>query len=164
MASPFYDEEFSCRKNSSGVYALKEGNGSGHVLLVRGNGVGLNLEDMAGGRVGPAHRSTVPVLILACIFSVAIMGLLAIGNFQEWLLAVLFLGMVQNVIVAKAPRSAAALGFNFEESRVIYQDKVEDALNEAEKEVDSAGLCKSLFFPGKESRDGHDKLMDEKWA
>ncbi|KAL8832632.1 MAG: hypothetical protein Q9191_000148 [Dirinaria sp. TL-2023a] len=50
-------EKFACRKASRKIIALTQGNGSRHVMIIKGNGVGLDLEDLAGGEGPRVSRS-----------------------------------------------------------------------------------------------------------
>lgn len=45
------EEKWCGRPNAKQNYYLLEGNGGPHVIVVFGNGVGLNFEDLAGSRM-----------------------------------------------------------------------------------------------------------------
>ena len=42
-------ERFACRRNSKNTCILTRGNGARYVLVIKGNGIGVNLEDLASG-------------------------------------------------------------------------------------------------------------------
>lgn len=119
-------EKWACRKESTKDVALTLGNGSKHVVIVRGQTPGLDLEDLSKAQVYPEkstekqHRvvrimksiraTRVLITILAVLWLVLLITSQAIQTHTWYLVAVGGLGMTQNLIVAGAPRLPAMLG------------------------------------------------------
>ena len=49
------EEKWACRRGAKKTVTVSEGNGSQHVLIIKGGGVGLDLEDLASG-LGQSYR------------------------------------------------------------------------------------------------------------
>lgn len=142
-------EKFNCRKDTHETYCLTSGNGSPHAIIVRGNGVGLNLEDLAAGRIPQADRRTYVTIIAACLMSILLMSFIALDGLSASMSAILLLGTFNNILRAGAPRSATAHGFLVKESKKIHNDKVIKALASVEEDVAGAGFALlPIFFPG----------------
>ncbi|KAL8782698.1 MAG: hypothetical protein Q9213_005177 [Squamulea squamosa] len=144
------EEKHFCRDKTDQNFCLLEGNGAAHVMVVCGNGVGLNLEDLAAARV-PKRKSIVPLTFVLTILSVTLLITIARKEGQTWFLMMIGgLGILQNIVVAGSPRPAGALGFYLRKRKLIYSAKVRDALCEAEKEVRGAGTAlRPILFSGK---------------
>ena len=127
------EEKWACRRLSDvhdastavrpKTVVLTRGNGHRHVIIiVDGQGTGLNLEDLAAGRV-TKQRSTLPIVLLLAVSWTFL--LLMVGNLSEnaWhLLAIGSLGMAQNLFTAGHHRDAGALGFHFDEPEYVLPD------------------------------------------
>ncbi|MCJ1233307.1 hypothetical protein MMC14_001262 [Varicellaria rhodocarpa] len=129
-------EKWSCRKldvdsTNTGVkkqkaIALTRGNGSKHVIIIYSDGVGLDLEDLAGGR-RIKNRSTLP-LTLALATSWIIV-LLMVSNLSEhawYLLAVGGVGMAQNLFASGYQRETSAFGIHLGRPDYVLPEKEEE--------------------------------------
>ncbi|KAL8775083.1 MAG: hypothetical protein Q9209_000562 [Squamulea sp. 1 TL-2023] len=143
------EEKHHCRTNTPHNFCLLEGNGAAHVMVVCGNGEGLNLEDLAGARV-PRRRYTAPLTVVLTLLSIGLLITIAREEVQTWFLMMIGgLGILQNIVVAGSPRPASALGFYLKKRRMICCKKVRNALVEADMEVPGAGSAlRPLLFPG----------------
>ncbi|OJJ43514.1 hypothetical protein ASPZODRAFT_161463 [Penicilliopsis zonata CBS 506.65] len=119
-------EKWACRKKCPNKdVALKLGNGSQHVVIIRRHPEGLDLEDLAGGQIrehqgGHSNRvmdllaSDRATQVLTCVFAVLWLLLLitstGITTHTWYLLAVGGLGTMHNLTVAGAPRHPHMLG------------------------------------------------------
>lgn len=143
-------EKFNCRNQTKQTYCVTSGNGSQHVLIVRGNGVGLNLEDLASNRAPKTERRTIITVLLCCLASFLTIYLIALQSLDSYMFVTLFLGSCQNILAAQAPQSAASLGFHVKEVKKIHDNNVIKALALAEEDVEGAGFTLlPVFFPGK---------------
>ena len=142
------EEKWTCRKKSEKIVAISEGNGSEHVLIIKGDKIGLDLEDLASG-TRPSLYST---RIWTCFLAVFWIGLLISSTgFEQhtwYLLAVGGLGMLQNIIVAGLPRNPGAFGLHLDFLHVFVETKVMYTLMDLEKEYEDFGSSLlSEFFP-----------------
>ena len=154
-------EKFSCRKGTHDAYCLTSGNGSAHAIIIRGNGVGSNLEDLAADRTPQTDRRTYVTIIMACLVSIMMVYFIALDGLGASMLAILFLGTINNILIAGAPRSAATHGFHVKESKKIHDDSVIKALVSAEEHVAGAGFAMlPIFFPGR-TRSKDVELLEE---
>lgn len=143
-------EKFAARRvNKREVICLTRGNGSNSVIIIVSDATGIRLEDLATARVERTHFTTVMTFILASLWIVHLLVVQALDTDAWFLFAIGGLGMIQNLIAAGAPRSAAALGFHLERLHEVHSDKVFNAL--ADAEALERGVALSLipvFFPG----------------
>ncbi|KAI5837085.1 hypothetical protein DFP73DRAFT_326391 [Morchella snyderi] len=142
-------EKWSCRKDSDKIVSLTAGNGTKHVFVVVGNGVGLDLEDLAGGMGTPRPETRPLTAALAALWVVLLIAVSGLKENPWFLLAVGVIGMVQNVVVCGAARKPAAFGVHLEYKGAIARCKVMKALQDLEDMYPHVG--KSLvdtFFPG----------------
>ncbi|PLB36805.1 uncharacterized protein BDW47DRAFT_132606 [Aspergillus candidus] len=110
-------EKWACRAGNSAKHvALTLGNGSQHVVVVLGHERGLDLEDLAGGQVrGRSARGTGLVMAaLAVLWFLLLVTSTGIETHTWYLLGVGALGLLQNLVVAGAPRAPAMLGVPIE--------------------------------------------------
>ncbi|KAG2151445.1 hypothetical protein DEU56DRAFT_552032 [Suillus clintonianus] len=131
------------------IICLTRGSHSNSVIVVVSEGTGIRLEDLAAARPERFHSTTVMTFFLAVLWTAHLLTVQTLINDAWYLLAIGGLGMIQNLIAAGAPRSAAALGFHLERLREVHHDKVFNAL--AEAEALERGVALSLipvFFPG----------------
>ncbi|KAJ5963874.1 uncharacterized protein N7479_003750 [Penicillium vulpinum] len=119
-------EKWACRKGYPKKHvALTMGNGTQHVVIIRGHSQGLDLEDLAGGQVRDAPdpglsrvtnllRSDRATQVLTFVFAILWLLLLITSTGIEthtwYLLAVGGMGTMHNLIVAGAPRRPDMLG------------------------------------------------------
>ena len=127
------NEKWACRMPSDAretsavarpkTIILTRGNGHRHVIIIiDSQGTGMNLEDLAGGRV-TKHPSTLPIVLILAVFWVFL--LLMVGNLSEnawYLLAIGSLGMAQNLFSAGHHRDAGALGIHLDEPDYVLPD------------------------------------------
>ena len=142
-------EKWCDRAKSSQDFCLLEGNGGQHVMVVRGNGVGRHFEDLAGGQVLKGTHTAACTLIFA-ISWIALLIVMAREEGQTWyLMIVMGLGILQNIIVAGAPRPPSAFRFYLKNRKTFHDDSVRNTLCQAEKEIENLGLSlRPIFFPG----------------
>lgn len=170
------EEKWSCRKLEDNTPVggspkqkttiLTQGNGYKHVMIIHSVGRGLDLEDLATGRL-KRHRSTLPCLLVLTIFWLTL--LLLVGGFSEntWcLVAVGTLGMAQNMFAAGHHRALSTTGIHLDKPNIVLPDrphkfqgkevsnKVFQVLKKTEVEmsekygVDRAGIALlPVFFP-----------------
>ncbi|KAJ8592775.1 hypothetical protein M405DRAFT_887689 [Rhizopogon salebrosus TDB-379] len=123
------------------VICLTRGNGSNSVIVIaRGSCYCAS---------GANPFTTVATFILAILWIIHLLTVQALDTDAWFLLAIGGLGMIQNLIAAGAPRSAAALGFHLGGLREVHEDKAFNALVKAE--TLERGVALSLipvFFPG----------------
>lgn len=149
------DEKYAARpipKTGREVVVLTRGNGSTFAMVVISEGVGIRVEDLAGGR---DKRRTITSVMTGTLFILWLVLLLTVEGLEGdawYLLAVGGLGMIQNVLAAGVTRSADALGFHFNEPAkgdLIKENKVMQTLMKAEEREPGVGLSLlPLYFPG----------------
>lgn len=131
------------------VVCLTGGNGSSHVIVVKSIRCGYKLEDLATGRIAPSRFTTIFSFALAILWIGHLLTMRSLESDGWYLLAIGGLGMAQNVVSAGSRRAPKALGFHIEHKYTVHQDKVFDALKEAEKIEKRVGLALlDIFFPG----------------
>lgn len=146
-------EKWPCRRGTYTTHMLTRGNGAQHVIVILGNGSGLNLEDLAMG--GQAPR------VMSGLFTRICLGLLAISwvalliaaggaTAHTWfLLAVGGLGMAQNVLVAGWRSSPSSLGVHLKYREVFGEMATMDTLIALETCYPLVGRSLlAIFFPG----------------
>lgn len=165
-------EKWPCRRNRSKQIAMTLGNGSRHVIIVCGENPGLDLEDMAGGVVfreksagknrilhvfNEKHITGFFLAVLAVLWLGLLITSQAIQTHTWYLVAVGGLGMVQNLVVARAVRSPDMLGIPIElkestmdQPAVFGEPKVMWTLMELELAYEGFGRALlDEFFPGR---------------
>jgi len=131
------------------VVCLTRGNGSPYVIVIRSDGCGLKISDLAAGRE-VREKSTVPAtFILTILWLIHLFCTNGVGENSWYPLLIGALGMLQNGLASGARRKPSALGFHLDEVRVVQNDKVFKALMEAEAVEKRVGiLLTDVFFPG----------------
>jgi hypothetical protein len=144
----------ACRKESTKTFVITSGNGTKDVIVIRGGGVGLDLEDLAAANA----RTSIHTRIALCVFAILWIALLiTVAGLKQntwFLLGVGGIGTLQNILVAALPRKPSAYGLHLEYERTIAKEKVMSTLMALEEE--QAGLGRSLlaiFFPGEMRED-----------
>lgn len=157
-------EKWACRRNSVKTIVLTRGNGTQHAIVIRGEGRGLDLEDLATGPLNVttsvSHFTRVVVVLLAMLWLILLVTAAGIMEHTWYLLAVGALGILQNIFVAGSSRSPEAFGVPLEFVEVIGETKGMKTLFVVEEKY--PGLGKNMldvFFPGKLSKE--EKM---KWA
>ncbi|KAL7626116.1 hypothetical protein AAE478_002886 [Parahypoxylon ruwenzoriense] len=163
-------EKWACREDTEKMFVLTRGNGSQHAIVIRGDRVGLDLEDLAaadGGSItSPLTRFA--VVALAALWILLLIASAGISQNTWFLFAVGGLGILQNAYVAGASREPAAFGMPLEYVEVIGEPKVMDALFAVEDRYPRLGRSMlSVFFPGelnadeKERWEGYERRAKE---
>ena len=168
----FGKEKWDCKRHSTKTVALtrkaQAGGGGRDVIVIRGVGSGLDLEEMAqGGRwknqtlsrskvgspaVWPWTRSATG-LLAACWIVLLITAAGIRGN-SWYLVGVGTLGLAQNAFVADAPRTPEAQGIHLDYEETIQEDSVEKTLRNAEERYKKMGKALGrVLYP--ESTESH---------
>ncbi|KAK0482462.1 hypothetical protein IW261DRAFT_1550340 [Armillaria novae-zelandiae] len=152
-------EKWVCRRKTKKICSVTGGNGTRHVMVILGKGVGLDLEDLAAAE-SPRMRqrgkddnlgfffTQVACLLLATFWIIILITVTALKEDTWYLLGVGGLGMVQNVLVAGAERRTGTSGIHLKKIEEYEQGKVMDTLMDLEEGYPKVG--KSLvteFFP-----------------
>lgn len=154
-ALPQWREEkiLACRKDSKKTFVITSGNGTKDVLVIRGQGVGLDLEDLSAANVKTRWYTRILLCALAILWISLLITVAGLKTNTWFLLGVGGVGTLQNILVAAVPRRPEAYGLHLEYERTVCREKVMTTLMALE-EV-QGGLGRSLlgtFFPG-EMRD-----------
>ncbi|KAK0482473.1 hypothetical protein IW261DRAFT_1418036 [Armillaria novae-zelandiae] len=177
-------EKWACRRKTKKICSVTGGNGTRHVMVILGKGVGLDLEDLAAAE-SPRMRqrgkddnlefrfTQVACLLLAILWIVFLITVTALKEDTWYLLGVGGLGMAQNVLVAGTERRIGTSGIHLKRIKGYEQEKVMDTLMDLEKDYPKVG--KSLvteFFPSglrevetqwwAGSKEGYEKVRKEK--
>lgn len=144
-------ERWACRENSRKTFVLTRGNGAQHALVIKGEGRGLDLEDLAGAGEGIATASLTrwSSAGLATLWVALLISVSGVKEHTWFLVAIGTIGMLHTCVIAGAARKPEAFGIHLEYKEVIMADKVMSALMQAEQA--HAGLGRSMlstFFPG----------------
>ncbi|KAK0215586.1 hypothetical protein IW262DRAFT_1401104 [Armillaria fumosa] len=152
-------EKWACRRKTKKVCSITGGNGTRYVMVILGNGVGLDLEDLAAAESPRMRRrgkndnleflfTQVACLLLAIFWIVFLITVTALKEDTWYLLGVGGLGMVQNVLVAGTERHIDTSGIHLKKIEEYEQVKVMNTLMDLEEDYPKVG--KSLvteFFP-----------------
>jgi hypothetical protein len=145
-------ELWAARSIESGkheVVCLTRGNGSSYVMVIRSDGCGLKMSDLAAGRE-VKEKTTVPAtFLLAMLWLIHLFCMGGVARDSWYPLIIGALGMLQNALASGARRRPGALGIHLEEVRIVHNDKVFKALKEAEEVEKRVGIMLTdVFFPG----------------
>ena len=135
----------------SSSFCLTRGNGFQHVVVICNDGRGcLNLEDLAmPRRYGCSQGCKIIVTISAMLWILFLINVAGLRHNTWYLLAVGFLGMVQNMSAAAVLRRPEAVGMPLEWVARISDHKVMQALMEAERRFPPVGAALvNTSFPG----------------
>lgn len=146
----FGKEKWDCKRRSSKTVALMRSGAQGgsgavlDILVVRGDGKGLDLEDMArGGRwhtekLGQWKKEQGQVTIwpwtrvatgtLAACWIVLLITAAGVKGNSWYLIGIGTLGLVQNAFVAGSPRTPGANGIHLEYEGLISEGSVKETL------------------------------------
>jgi len=156
-------EKWQCRRRKKTVI-LTKGNGAQHAIVIVGSDdEALDLEDLAHS---DGEKSPLSLRLYAAFLAVLwLVFLITVSGVTQniwYLLAVGAVGMVQNVLVAGAPRDPAAFGLHLELVEVIGHRKVMQALMKLENKHPGVGVnLVQIFFPGKLLAD-EERFWEEK--
>ncbi|KAI5842262.1 hypothetical protein BZA05DRAFT_412470 [Tricharina praecox] len=145
-------EKYQCRRNTDKTVILTRGNGHNNgCIVVIGDKVGLDLEDLAGGRRAEIDMTHTRVYtsIMALLWTALLIGVSGLKENPWFLLVIGVVGMIQNVIVCGAPRKPGAFGVHLEFVEAIVEKKVMKALQVLEeKYTDVGSALVDTYFPG----------------
>lgn len=154
--SQWSEEKWACRGNTEKTFVLTAGNGSQHAIVIQGNGVGLDFEDLAasgsttGSSTFASQATRLTTTFLGALWIFLLISAAGIKENTWFLLAVGGIGILQNVYTAGASRSPEAFGVPLEFIEVMGEPKVMDALYEAESRYPRLGQSLlPVFFPGR---------------
>jgi hypothetical protein len=139
----------ACRKESNKTFVITSGNGTKDVLVIRGRGLGLDLEDLAAANVHTTVYTRVVLCTLAILWVALLITVAGLKQHTWFLLAVGGVGTLQNILVAALPRKPGAYGIHLDYERTICKEKVMltlQALEEAQPFLGRSLLA--TFFPG----------------
>lgn len=139
--------------SGSAVFTLTEGNGSRTaIVFIKDEGIGVDLEYLT--RVEFTEGSQILRIVAASVqlvFWVALLITVSGLKAHTWfMVAVGALGMMQNLVLAGAPRTPEALGIPVRLEEVVGLHKVMDTLLHLEAKVPYAGKALlPIYFPGR---------------
>ncbi|KAI9853644.1 MAG: hypothetical protein M1813_002035 [Trichoglossum hirsutum] len=151
--SQWSKEKWACRRNSEKTVILTRGNGSQHAIVIKSDGKGFDLEDLAIGLTdvdaATSYRTRIAVILLAAFWILLLVTAASIKQNTWFLLAIGAIGMFQNILVAGWMRSPEAFGVPLIFECVIGELKVMDTLFAVEKDYPRVGRSMlDTFFPG----------------
>ena len=150
--SQWKKEKWSCRRNCTKTEILTRGNGSQNAIVIRGNGVGLNLEDLAGqsnvdSTATPSTRLW--MILLSFLWIALLISAAGLSNNTWYLLGVGGIGSLHTAWIAGTRRRPEAFGVHLNFVEVIGHHQVSRALLEVETEYEGVGRSLlATFFPG----------------
>lgn len=147
-------EKWPGRRGTTKNVVLTRGNGSQHAIIILGQGVGLDLEDLAASGYNTelsTSRFTRGALIVLAAFWILLLITAAGLSAHNWfLLLVGGLGILQNILVAGYEREPRAVGLPLDYVTVFGDSKgVKHTLYAVERSYPGLGYCMlDTFFPG----------------
>jgi len=142
-------EKWACRRGAKKTAVLTRGNGQKDCIVIIGGGVGLDLEDLAGGRGVDMPRTRYLASVMAALWIALLIAVSGLKRNTWFLLVVGILGMIQNIIVCGAPRNPSAFGIHLRFKEVIVEKKVMEALKATERKYPYVGRSLvDVYFPG----------------
>jgi hypothetical protein len=141
-------EKWACRTDSKRTVALTRGTGSRLVAVIIGNGVGLNLGDLAIGRVILVRGTRVISAVLALLWLALLCTVPGVKNDTWYLMGIGLLGMIQNVSAAGASRAPEDFNMPLEFCAEFAEKNVMKTLQKLETEYPGVGASLlRVFFP-----------------
>ncbi|KAJ7508886.1 hypothetical protein B0H11DRAFT_1963011 [Mycena galericulata] len=153
------------KRGKQEVVCLTRGNGSPYAMVIRSEGCGIRMADMASG-LEVKDRATIPAtLALAVLWLIHLFCTSALETHTWYLLLIGAIGMLQNALASGARRHPSALGIHLEKVNEVQADKVFQALVKAEEVEKNVGLLLiDIYFPGplrpEEERWKEEKIRD----
>ncbi|KAG8628829.1 hypothetical protein KVT40_002694 [Elsinoe batatas] len=149
----------TCRTNSTKNMLLTEGNGAQHAILVLGDGLGIDLEDLANGIIAPptmlVQLTTNTIAFLWLAFLVYTAG---IQQHVVYLLIIGFIGFIHNIYLVADIRDPKDFGLPMTLEAVYGETKVMETLFALEADYKGAGASLvPTFFPGRLRKDEIEK-------
>ena len=147
-------EKYACRRASKKTVVLTRGNGAQHAIVIRGDGVGFDLEDLAAGPadvdISASHLTRIAVVFLALLWILLLVSAAGIKNNTWFLFGVGGIGILQNIFVAGWRRTPGAFGMPLIYEHVMGETKVMATLFAVEETHPGLGLSmRDTFFPGR---------------
>lgn len=144
---------------------MTRGNGSQHAIVIRGNGHGFKLEDLAAGQINATVTAKLSTQIQLFFLAVAWVLLLitAAGLKQKtwFLLGVGTIGTLQNIYVVGAPRRPENFGIPLDFVEVFGRTKAMEVPLEVEKKYQFVGQALLYeFFPSSPREEHHRRWAD----
>lgn len=130
---------------------LTKRNGSQHAIVVLGQHISLDLEDLAGPttRFPTSHETRILVITLAIFWILLLITAARIVQHTRFLLATGALGISQNAFVAGKARLPSSYGLPVTFQEVICESRVMDTLFKVEEAHPRVGRSVlETFFPG----------------
>lgn len=127
---------------------------SGHAIWIRGNGAGLDLENLANEvsfrKSKTRYRLSIVVALLLVILWTALLITTSGMQSNTWyLVCIRGIGMLPNIFIAGARRHPGAYGLYLKLYCIISQLRVMETLKQLEDEYPRAGKCLLPdLFPG----------------
>jgi hypothetical protein len=141
-------EKWACRDKSKRTVALTRGNGSRLVAVIVGNGVGLNLGDLAIGRVILVRGTRAIIAMLALSWLALLCTVPGVKNDTWYLMGIGLLGMIQNVSAAGAKRAPDDFNIPLEFRDEFAEGSVMKTLQQLEIKYPGVGASLlRVFFP-----------------
>ncbi|KAL8722715.1 MAG: hypothetical protein Q9225_000827 [Loekoesia sp. 1 TL-2023] len=144
------EERWNCRRATRKNFTLSRGNGSQNVLVILGEGRGLDLEDLAGFVEGvrPLGWKRLLIAFIAVLWMVLLITVSGIKQHTWFLVAVGTVGMVHTIIITGAPRKPEWFGVHLKYRDHFVRKRVIDALKALDETY--PGIGRSMlptFFP-----------------
>lgn len=152
--SQWVREKFGvCRTECVKTFAITRGNGTKNVLVIKSQGVRLDLEDLASQRTDGYSTGTrtgsLWVAISALLWTTLLITKAGLKQNTWYFLLIGCLGTAQNIYTAVAPRRPEAFGIHLDYKETIVGAKVMTVLQETERLYPGVGASLiSTFFPG----------------
>jgi hypothetical protein len=142
-------EKLAYGRNSKRTSVLTTTGGQ-HAIVVRGNGRGLELQDLAMGIVGPMTLFTKCIILTLAVFWVAFLITASNEGVGTWfLMAVGAIGTMHNWYAGNVARNPGAFGIHLRLKEVIGRVEVMDTLYEVEEIFPRLGRSMlQTYFPG----------------
>ncbi|KAF8542594.1 hypothetical protein BDD12DRAFT_907889 [Trichophaea hybrida] len=141
-------EKWACRRDSTKTAVLTRGNGWKDAIVIIGAGVGLDLEDLSGGREVDIPHTRFWASIMAALWVALLICVSGLHDHTWFLLAIGVTGMAQNIVVCGAPRNPSAFGIHLNFKEAIVEDKVMEVLKATEEKYPYVGRSLvDVFFP-----------------
>lgn len=118
------EKVLACRKQSSKTFVLTPGNLSSEIIVIRGCGLGLDLEDLAQPMVSGLMYTRIAMSVLTILWIAMLITVAGLKQNTWFLLAVGALGTLQNIIVAALPRKPRAYGIHLEHDQTVCKETV----------------------------------------
>ena len=142
-------EKWDARVRQQKSVALLRGNGTRHVIVLVGDMIGLDLEDLAGSMRTPTKKEGRYPIILACGWLLLLFNICGLQRHTWYMMGVGIVGIIHNCLVAGAPRDHSALGIETKKLDTFEGPTTMNVLKELDMKYPRAGYALlPIFFPG----------------